>query len=163
MEKPGWLPGGLIVFVRTALAVMALAIVTACSSTSSQRASALPPPPVADAPVASGVVGASGVTFGNAPPPPATPVDPVRIDEDKDPSTIVTTGRLEDRPVSPDGDPRNAIQRRQDARAWDRCILSVQRQMAQQEGVNPVGNSPEEYCARTLGMSSRDAVPNSRR
>lgn len=61
------------------------------------------------------------------------------------------------RATPPDGDPRSIGEKREQAAAYDKCLLTAkERQM-----YDPVGSTPEEYCSRRLGMADRDAIPNS--
>jgi hypothetical protein len=61
------------------------------------------------------------------------------------------------RATPPDGDPRSVGERREDAMAYDKCVLRAHFM----DTANPVQGTPEEYCSRKLGMEDRNAVPNS--
>jgi hypothetical protein len=149
---------------RFALAVVSVALVAACS-TPRQQDTALLPPSAADLPIAGAAVGASNVQFGEPSTAPAPVVDPLALEEATDPDALIVPGQTNtDRPAPPDGDPRNAIERRRDRQVWDKCVLSVQRRLNDDAGgANPVEASPEDYCRERLGMSGRDSVPESRR
>jgi hypothetical protein len=89
-----------------------------------------------------------------APPPPA----PSRADDDE----IVVPGAVERQVPAPAGDPRSMAQRMEDIRAWDQCVTAVQSAF-DSDPMRPQLELPEEYCARSLGMADRTAVPESRR
>ncbi len=88
---------------------------------------------------------------------PARAASPARDDDE-----IVVPGTAVERQIAPpNGDPRNAIERMEDIRAWDQCVTHVQ-SAYERNPTRPQLDSPEEYCARSLGMPSRTAVPESR-
>ena len=49
----------------------------------------------------------------------------------------------------------------QDIRAWDQCVMRVQNAF-DADPMSAQLDEPEDYCARSLGMASRTAVPDSR-
>jgi hypothetical protein len=131
--------------------VLALAL-TACASDDAPAPAAAapaPPPPIAqsDAPSAGGGVAAPGVSI--APPAPAPPPGDV----------VVPSGR--ETPVSPNADQRTVAERAADIRAWDQCVSRAQA-MGDSDPNRVQMDSPEDACSRSLGMSSRTAVPASR-
>ena len=79
---------------------------------------------------------------------------PRRNDED-----IVVPGTP--RQITPPGDPRTASERMQDINSWDRCVTHVQAAY-ESDPMRPQLQTPEEYCAQSLGMANRDAIPISR-
>lgn len=163
--------------IRIATAAALVALCAACASHEPAHRAAALPPPAAAAPV----VGASGVTFGDAPvasggaaaapaqPQTTTtgrPADPIRVQSttsgNETDVTVEARQNVEVKP--PDGDPRNAQERRRDAATYDRCILRAQRRHSDEPGTaNPVADTPEEMCRRALGMTDRDSVPATRR
>ncbi|MGE3143215.1 MAG: hypothetical protein AB7L65_07820 [Hyphomonadaceae bacterium] len=87
--------------------------------------------------------------------PPEPPPAPPRAGD-----VVVPSAR--ERPVpAPQADPRSVNERMADIRAWDQCVLRVQSQ-GESNPMRPTLSDPEELCSRSLGMSSRTAVPNSR-
>jgi hypothetical protein len=77
---------------------------------------------------------------------------------------VVTVPAPERPKPAPPPDARSVDERREDRAAWDRCILKAQAREQAATGANPVGNaSPEEICAKALGMARREAIPESRR
>lgn len=105
-----------------------------------------------EAPQPTGPVAAPEVS---APAPPPAPA-PRSADDD-----IVVPGQVESQVPPPQGDPRTSAQRTEDIRAWDQCVMQVQA-AAERDPMRPQLDSPEEYCASTLGMADRLAVPESR-
>lgn len=89
------------------------------------------------------------------PPPPA----PARAQTDSD--DIVVPGQVQTQVPAPAGDPRTNEERIADVRAWDQCITQVQSAF-DSDPMSPQLTTPEEYCATSLGMASRTAVPFSR-
>lgn len=89
-------------------------------------------------------------------PPPPTPA---RAQSDSD--DIVVPGQVQTQVPPPAGDPRTNEERRADIRAWDQCITQVQSAF-ESDPMSPQLTTPEEYCATSLGMSERTAVPISR-
>lgn len=84
---------------------------------------------------------------------------PDAIEEGED--DLVVRGQTPDIEVTPPpGDPRTPAQRAADIRAWDRCVMRVQRQTADDAPpYRPVQSTPEEVCSERLGMAGRDAIP----
>jgi hypothetical protein len=89
-------------------------------------------------------------------PPPPTPA---RAQSDSD--DIVVPGQVQTQVPPPAGDPRTNEERRADVRAWDQCITQVQGAF-DSDPMSPQLTTPEEYCATSLGMAERTAVPVSR-
>ncbi|MBI1251414.1 MAG: hypothetical protein GC189_08075 [Alphaproteobacteria bacterium] len=76
-----------------------------------------------------------------------------------DGSSIIVPG---ERPgPTPPADPRTTRQRMRDIRAWDRCVMQVQR-AADDDPLRPQFETPEEHCSQSLGMADRLSVPISR-
>lgn len=74
---------------------------------------------------------------------------------------VVIPGQVE-RPVAPPrGDPRSIAQRNEDIRAWDQCVSRAQG-VFDTDPMRPQLETPEDVCGASLGMASRDAVPDSR-
>ncbi len=73
---------------------------------------------------------------------------------------VVVPGQR-DRQITPPSDWRSASERMEDLRAWDQCVTRVQAAY-ERDPMRPQLDSPEQYCARSLGMSDRDAIPISR-
>lgn len=73
---------------------------------------------------------------------------------------VVVPGQVTRQLPTP-ADPRTTTQRMADIRAWDDCVLRLQGRA--EDPTRPQLDPPEEICRRTLGMSERTAVPNSRR
>jgi len=86
-----------------------------------------------------------------------TPPPRPRSDDDD----IIVPGQAREQVRAPDGDFRSREQRNEDIRAWDRCVSSVQA-VFERDPMRPQLNSPEDYCSQSLGMSDRDAIPESR-
>jgi hypothetical protein len=74
---------------------------------------------------------------------------------------VIVPGQRERQVPPPDGDPRSTSERMQDIRAWDDCVLRVQAAF-ERDPMRPALEEPEDYCARSLGMADRLAVPQSR-
>lgn len=132
-------------------------LVTPQPAPAPQRSAALTTPPAnvvtpAQAPVAPPVA-APEVRVPVATTPPPRP----RSDGDD----IVVPGQAREQVRAPDGDFRSREQRNEDIRAWDRCVSSVQA-VYERDPMRPQLDSPEDYCSQSLGMSSRDAIPESR-
>lgn len=89
------------------------------------------------------------------PPPPR----PARAQSDSD--DIVVPGQVQTQVPPPAGDPRTNEERIADIRAWDQCIMQVQSAF-DSDPMSPQLTTPEEYCATSLGMADRRAVPVSR-
>jgi hypothetical protein len=75
---------------------------------------------------------------------------------------IVVQGQARAQAIAPDGDPRSVDERRADVRAWDQCVMQVQNAF-DSDPMRPQLTTPEEYCANSLGMSDRNALPIGRR
>lgn len=106
---------------------------------------AAPPPPVA----------APQVTVPT--PAPSQPARALSPDDD-----IIVRGQVQTQVPAPAGDPRSNEERRADVRSWDQCITQVQSAF-DGDPMSAQLTTPEEYCAQSLGMSERTAVPFSRR
>ena len=106
---------------------------------------AAPPPPVA----------APQVTVPT--PAPSQPARALSPDDD-----IIVRGQVQTQVPAPAGDPRSNEERRADVRSWDQCITQVQSAF-DGDPMSAQLTTPEEYCAQSLGMSGRTAVPFSRR
>lgn len=148
-------------------ALAALGALAACASmepagrNARDAAPAPPPPPVSQpAPPAQPApsVAAPGVSVNPAPAP--APQEEQRRSANG--GDIVVPGQREQQVPVPDGDPRSASERMADIRAWDRCVMQVQRR-ADGDPTRPALDAPEEVCRNELGMANRNAVPNSRR
>ncbi|HEX8900854.1 hypothetical protein [Vitreimonas sp.] len=90
------------------------------------------------------------------PTPTAAPPRPRSDDDD-----IVVPGQAQEQVIAPRGDFRSREQRNEDIRAWDQCVSAVQA-VYERDPMRPQLDSPEDYCARSLGMANRDAIPESR-
>jgi hypothetical protein len=75
---------------------------------------------------------------------------------------IVVPGGPELQVPPPAGDPRSMAERMEDIRAWDQCVTAVQAAY-ESDPMRPQLDTPEDYCSRSLGMTGRTAVPESRR
>jgi hypothetical protein len=114
------------------------------------------PQPVAVAPTP-----APAPSYSAAAPGVVAPAAPVRAAAASD-NTIVVPGPTRERQVTPpSGDPRSVSQRMADIRAWDDCVMHAQNVNA--DPLRPSLDSPEDICRQRLGMSRRNAVPDSRR
>ncbi len=98
------------------------------------------------------------VVAENVAAPPAAPRRAPRTGEDE----IVVPGQTERQVPAPNGDPRNIIERMEDIRAWDRCVIGEQGAF-DSDPMSPRLDTPEDVCRRSLGMADRDAVPEMRR
>ncbi len=98
------------------------------------------------------------VAAENVAAPPAAPRQRSRSGEDE----IVVPGQTERQSPPPIGDPRNIIERNEDIRAWDRCVMSEQGAF-DGDPMSPRLDTPEDLCRRSLGMADRGAIPESRR
>lgn len=116
---------------------------------------ATPPPPVRTQPAAPPPVAAPRVTVPT--PAPSQPARALSPDDD-----IVVPGQVQTQVPAPAGDPRSNEERRADVRSWDQCITQVQSAF-DGDPMSAQLTTPEEYCAQSLGMSERTAVPFSRR
>jgi hypothetical protein len=74
---------------------------------------------------------------------------------------VIVPGQRE-RQVPAPADPRSTNERMQDIRAWDDCVMRVQNAF-DADPMSAQLDQPEDYCARSLGMANRTAVPESRR
>jgi hypothetical protein len=88
------------------------------------------------------------------------PSQPARALSDDD--DIVVPGQVQTQVPPPAGDPRTNEERRADVRSWDQCVMQVQSAF-DSDPMRPQLTTPEEYCAQSLGMAERTAVPISRR
>ncbi|MEZ5994468.1 MAG: hypothetical protein R3C25_01805 [Hyphomonadaceae bacterium] len=145
---------------RTAAALALMALAGCAGRERADDAIALPPPPAVSAPVSEtpeaapdAVVAAPGVT---APAPQQPPSRPAAPSDD-----IVVPGQAQEQALPPQGDPRSNEERRTDVRAWDQCVSQAQTAL-DTDPMRPQLTTPEEYCANSLGMASRTAVPMSR-
>lgn len=112
-----------------------------------------PPPPAQTPPPETGAPGvASGARVTPEPPPAPAPED----DE------VVVRGQIERQIPPPEGDPRSTAERMRDVHAWDQCVSQAQA-AGEIDPMRPALETPEELCARSLGMADRFAVPISRR
>lgn len=75
---------------------------------------------------------------------------------------IVVPGQVQRQVPAPNGDPRSRTERMEDIRAWDQCVTSAQAAF-ESDPMRPQLEQPEDLCRTSLGMASRDAVPESRR
>lgn len=112
------------------------------------------PPPVRRQPAAPPVAAPQVTAPTPAPSQPARALSP---DDD-----IIVPGQVQTQVPAPAGDPRSNEERRADVRSWDQCITQVQGAF-DGDPMSPQLTTPEEYCAQSLGMSERTAVPFSRR
>jgi hypothetical protein len=113
---------------------------------------AAPTPSPAPAPVPAPEPSVAAPNVAVATPPPPRP----RSGDDD----IVVRGEFEPIP-QPEGDFRSRAQRNEDIRAWDQCVTTVQAAY-ESDPMSPQLETPEEYCARSLGMADRNAMPQSR-
>lgn len=121
---------------------------------SQQTAPAAATPPVRTQPAAPPVA-APHVTVPT--PAPSQPARALSPDDD-----IIVPGQVQTQVPAPAGDPRSNEERRADVRSWDQCITQVQSAF-DGDPMSAQLTTPEEYCAQSLGMSGRTAVPFSRR
>ncbi len=127
------------------------------SASASAPAAVAPPPPqsVAPAPVAAAPAPAA------AAPAPAQTAQPRPVVTQRSSDEVVVPGVRERQVQAPQGDPRSVSERMEDIRAWDQCVTRVQAAY-ESDPMNPQLDSPEQYCAQSLGMAERGAVPLSR-
>lgn len=119
-----------------------------------------PAPPSAASPsLPAPAAGASDVQFQERPP---TPPPAVQTTPTADPNEVVVRGEVERQSAPPAGDPRSVSERMADVRAWDDCVVRAQN-AAGGDPNRPSMDSPEEVCRARLGMSNRNAIPDSRR
>lgn len=101
-----------------------------------------------------------------APPPPPAQVAAVQDDRPvaagRTSDEVIVPGQRERQVPAPNGDPRSRAERMQDIRAWDDCVMRVQNAF-DADPMSAQLDVPEDYCARSLGMANRTAVPESRR
>ncbi len=121
-----------------------------------QRAQTPPPAPAPQRTQASPSVAPQVTAPPSASPAPTATVTQ-RADED-----IVVPGQVQTQVPPPAGDPRTNEERRADVRSWDQCVMQVQSAF-DSDPMRPQLTTPEEYCAQSLGMADRGAVPVSRR
>lgn len=90
------------------------------------------------------------------------PVPRARAEGPSGPVVVLAPERPEE--VNIPEDPRTPTEVARDKAAWDRCVLNAA--VKESEDVTsrgaPVGRSPEEICAQSLGMADRGAIPRSR-
>lgn len=152
--------------LKRVAAFAALLAATACAGVepAGRSAARAPAPPVASAPVGRAleapaaepsVAAPVAAPAVSAPAPASRPAS--RSGEDE----IVIPGQTERQVAPPNGDPRNRIERMEDVRAWDECVTGVQAAF-ETDPMRPQLETPEDVCSRSLGMASRDAVPDSR-
>ncbi len=143
--------------MRGSYAALVVAVtLAACASPDAPQSEPLPPPPAIASPTTtspSGPVAAPGVSAG-APAP--------RQEASERGGDIVVPGGVERQVRPPTGDPRSNIERMEDIRAWDQCVTAVQAAF-DSDPMSPQLEMPEDYCARSLGMAGRLAIPESRR
>lgn len=145
-----------------AFAVAACAGVTPAGRNAQDREAPLGPPSVTAAqespgpaaPVELPPVAAPNVSVAT----PAAPTPRRASGEDE----IVVPGQVQRQVPPPSGDPRSRAERMEDIRAWDRCVTSAQAAF-ESDPMRPQLEQPEDLCRTSLGMASRDAVPESRR
>lgn len=130
-------------------------LVAACATQEAPTPAAGAPPP----PQQSADAGPS--PGGPSPAAPGVSVEPDR--PPPPPSGDITVPSGQTRPVTaPRGDPRTNEQRMADIRRWDNCVMRLQNE-AEGSPNRPALDTPEEVCARSLGMHDRTAVPDARR
>lgn len=117
-----------------------------------QSAPVTPAAPRATPPVAAPQIAAPP----SSQPAPSQPARPLSEDDD-----IVVPGQVQTQVPPPAGDPRTNEERRADVRQWDQCVTQVQNAF-DGDPMRPQLTTPEEYCAQSLGMLGRTAVPISR-
>lgn len=126
-----------------------------------RTAAAALPPPVLPAPRATPLQTPPPQRAAPAPVVASTP-PPIRTTPNPDDDEVVVPGQVERQVRAPAGDPRSVSERMQDINAWDRCVTHVQAAF-ESDPMRAQLDSPEDYCAQSLGMSNRNAVPESRR
>lgn len=75
---------------------------------------------------------------------------------------VIVQGQVDRQVPPPEGDPRSTAERMRDVRAWDQCVSRAQA-AGEVDPMRPAMETPEELCARALGMADRFAMPISRR
>jgi len=81
---------------------------------------------------------------------------PSRVSTDASPgSEEVIIAPNAKRATPPDGDPRSVGERREQRTQFDKCVLRAK----EPDSYDPVSSTPEEMCAKRMGMSDRDSVP----
>ncbi len=142
--------------MRFLLMSAALLLASCAGNGGTETVASAPPPtqaaaPIAPPPSAQPSAAATGIQLPPEPAPPAP----------RDGDIVVRGGR--ETPVqSPNADPRTPDERMADIHRWDQCVMRLQAS-AEDNPTRPQLTSPEELCARRLGMASRDAVPDARR
>lgn len=136
----------------------AAALLLGACAASGERA---PPPPVqTTAPAAQPEAPAPNVAApGIAAPGVAAPAP--APEPRRNPNEIVVPGGVERQVTPPNGDPRTVSERMEDIRSWDRCVTDAQGAFGS-DPMRPQLDSPEQQCARALGMANRTSVPISR-
>lgn len=133
-------------------------------------AEAVPPSPVEaePAPAPAPVVSEGAVAAEPGAPPPSqpgrvlTPVPRARVDSPSGP--IVVPAPERGRPVIVLEDTRTPTEVAQDKAIYDQCILKAAVRTSEgQSPWAPPGPSPQEICAKQLGIRKRGETPESRR
>lgn len=148
---------------RMAAAAGLVLLLVACASAepAPQRgaeAAPLPPPPRAEQALPAPAMEAPPVAAPNVAAPPPSSQQARHSGEDE----IVVPGQTAPQAVPFRGDPRSIAQRNEDIRAWDQCVSRAQAAF-DTDPMRPQMDSPEELCARSLGMTDRGALPDARR
>ncbi len=133
---------------------------SAPSTAATPAPSAAPPVAVASAPTPAPQTQAAPAQPTVAAPGVSAPPRPQPVSREDD-DAVVVPGQVERQVEPPQGDPRSVAERMQDINSWDRCVTNVQA-VYERDPMRPQLQSPEEYCAQSLGMANRDAVPVSR-
>lgn len=159
------------------LALASIVVLAGCTSLepAGRNAGRAPAPPATQSPAPTLAAPAPRVASAPAPAPiaaplpapvaapnvnlPAPPPRPVARGEEDD---IVIPGQVERQVPPPRGDPRSTIERVEDIRAWDHCVMEAQA-IYDRDPMRPQLDPPEAVCAGALGMSDRDGVPENRR
>jgi hypothetical protein len=152
--------------MRRITALAALTLLAACASPWVPNE---PLPPTTRAPPPPVIQQQQAPTPAPQPPPQAQPQPPAASGVTVAPAPrrappsgdIVVPGQVERQVPTPE-DPRSDAQRMSDIRSWDQCVMRVQGN-AEGDPMRPQLDTPEDVCRRSLGMSSRLAVPDSRR
>lgn len=163
--------------MRALSGLAVLVVVTACAGVEpAGRNSRASPPPQASEPAPAADLPPAALTRQAPtplpPPPPETAAPDVASDARVAPATapqpraeddeIVVRGQARRQTPPPEGDPRSTAERMADVRAWDQCVSRAQAH-GEIDPMRPALDTPEELCARVLGMAERFAMPSSRR
>lgn len=140
---------------KQAAVLAALIALAACAGIAPAGRNSEPMPLPADesAPAPAGPVAAPNVSLPA--PAPARAANP-------DDADVVVRGQVRNQVPPPAGDPRSTSERIQDIRAWDQCVTHAQA-IGETDPMRPQLDTPEDVCRTSLGMTSRSAVPASRR